>query len=102
MESPISLYRRSLALLTDLYEVTMAQGYWKSGRADLSTSFYMSFRLNPFGGGFSIACGLSYVVDLLRNFHFSDEDIHYLASLRGNNDAPLFEPAFLDYLRKLE
>lgn len=102
MESPISLYRRSLALLTDLYEVTMAQGYWKSGRADLTTSFYMSFRLNPFGGGFSIACGLSYVIDLLKNFHFTDEDIHYLAGLRGNNNAPLFEPAFLDYLRNLE
>jgi len=101
MDSPISLYGRSLALLTDLYEVTMAQGYWKSGRADLTTSFYMSFRLNPFGGGFSIACGLSYVVDLLRNFHFSDEDIRYLAGLRGNDNAPLFEPAFLDYLRKL-
>jgi len=102
MESPISLYRRSLALLTDLYEVTMAQGYWKSGRADLTTSFYMTFRLNPFGGGFSIACGLSYVIDLLKNFHFSDEDIHYLASLRGNNSEPLFEPAFLDYLRRLQ
>jgi len=102
MDSPISLYRRSLALLTDLYELTMAQGHWKAGTDRLETSFYMSYRLNPFGGGFSISCGLSYVVDLLGNFHFTDEDVSYLATLRGNDGKAIFETAFLDYLRKMK
>lgn len=98
MGTPLSLYRSSLALLTDLYQLTMAYGYWKSGMLNREASFYMSYRHNPFEGGFSIACGLSHVIELVRGFRFDGEDIAYLAELRGNDDAPLFEKPFLDYL----
>jgi nicotinate phosphoribosyltransferase len=101
MSSPTKIYRPSLALLTDLYELTMAYGYWKSGITGHEAAFSLLFRHHPFGSGFSIACGLSYVVDLLANFRFDDSDVAYLATLRGNDDRPLFEPAFLDYLAKL-
>jgi hypothetical protein len=50
------LYGHSLALLTDLYELTMAYGYWKLGMADRESAFCMQFREHPFGGGFTVAC----------------------------------------------
>ncbi len=102
MSVPSKIYRSSLALLTDLYELTMAHGYWKAGISDREAVFNLFFRQHPFQGGFSIACGLEYVVDFLKNFHFDETDLAYLATLRGNDDRPLFEPAFLDYLRDLE
>jgi nicotinate phosphoribosyltransferase len=102
MSVPTEIYRCSLALLTDLYELTMAYGYWKAGVGDREAVFNLFFRRHPFQSGFSIACGLSYVVDYLANFRFDDSDLGYLAELRGNDDRPLFEPGFLDYLRKLE
>ena len=102
MSVPTEIYRTSLALLTDLYELTMAYGYWKAGVSDREAVFNLFFRKHPFQSGFSIACGLSYVVDYLANFRFDDSDLAYLAELRGNDDRPLFEPGFLDYLRKLE
>ncbi len=95
------LYRHSLTLLTDLYQLTMAYGYWKLGRADDEAVFHLFFRKNPFQGGYTITCGLEYVLDLLRRFRFDGTDIDYLAGLRGNDDAPLFESAFLEYLRGL-
>ena len=102
MSVPTEIYRSSLALLTDLYELTMAYGYWKAGVSDREAVFNLFFRRHPFQSGFSIACGLSYVVDYLANFHFDDSDLAYLAELRGNDERPLFEPGFLDYLRNLE
>lgn len=102
MSVPTEIYRSSLALLTDLYELTMAYGYWKSGVSDREAAFNLFFRQHPFNGGFSIACGLAYAIDYLSNFHFDDSDLAYLADLRGNDERALFEPAFLDYLRKLE
>jgi nicotinate phosphoribosyltransferase len=95
------LYHSSLTLLTDLYQLTMAYGYWKSGMADKEAVFNMFFRKNPFGGGYTIACGLAQVVDFLQNFRFSEEDIAYLQTLRGNDGQLLFEPAFLEYLQNL-
>ncbi len=102
MTSPIALYRPSLALLTDLYQLTMAYAYWKSKVDDRQAAFHLFFRKHPFKGGFSIACGLSYVIDLLSNFHFDQDDTAYLAELRGNDGQPLFERKFLDYLRALK
>ncbi|MFQ5806017.1 MAG: nicotinate phosphoribosyltransferase [Phycisphaerae bacterium] len=101
MSVPTRIYRSSLALLTDLYELTMAYGYWKAGVSDREAVFNLFFRKHPFNSGYSIACGLAYVVDLLENSHFDDTDIAYLAELRGNDDRPLFEPAFLNYLAAL-
>lgn len=94
-----SLYRPSLALLTDLYQLTMALGYWKAGLHRHEAVFHLFFRDNPFGGGFAIACGLATAIEYLEAFHFDDSDLTYLASLRGADGCELFEPAFLEFLR---
>ena len=94
-------YGQSLALLTDLYQLTMASGYWREGLADREAVFYHYFREPPFGGGFAIAAGLGTVLQWLRDFRFRDDDIAYLACLRGQGDLPLFGPDFLDYLAGL-
>lgn len=82
---------KSFALLTDLYELTMAYGYWKSGIHEREAVFHLFFRNNPFTGGFTIACGLQTVIDYLDNFQMDDSDIDYLASLKGNDGKPLFD-----------
>ncbi|AFM04434.1 putative nicotinate phosphoribosyltransferase [Bernardetia litoralis DSM 6794] len=97
-----NLYSSNLTLLTDLYQLTMAYGYWKAGMTDREAVFNLFFRRNPFKGGYAIACGLSYVIDFLENFNISDEDVAYLSTLKGNDDKQLFEPKFLDYLQQLE
>ncbi|QEG40880.1 nicotinate phosphoribosyltransferase [Roseimaritima ulvae] len=92
----------SLTLLTDLYQLTMAYGYWKHGKADQSAVFHLFFRSSPFRGGYTIAAGLEPVLDFLRAFRFASDDIDYLRTLQGNDGQPLFEPAFLQYLAELE
>jgi nicotinate phosphoribosyltransferase len=101
MEILKKLYSGSLSLLTDLYQLTMAYGYWKAGMTEQEAVFNLFFRKNPFAGGYTIACGLDYVVDFLRNFHFSADDLAYLATLSGSDGRPLFEAGFLDYLARL-
>jgi nicotinate phosphoribosyltransferase len=96
-----SLYGQSLALLTDLYQLTMAYGYWKLGVGAREAVFHLSFRKHPFNSGFTIACGLHAVIDYLRSLRFDDSDVQYLASLTGNNGRPLFEAGFLDHLRQM-
>jgi nicotinate phosphoribosyltransferase len=96
------IYRTPLALLTDLYQLTMAYGYWKTGRAEQQAVFHLFFRKNPFAGGYTIAAGLQYAVDYLADFRFSEDDVEYLAGLTGNDGKPLFERAFLKYLVELE
>ncbi|UCF33794.1 MAG: nicotinate phosphoribosyltransferase, partial [Phycisphaerales bacterium] len=98
---PGELYRSSLALLTDLYELTMAYGYWKAGVSDREAVFHLTYRRNPFQGGFAVACGLGYVIDSVRSLRFDDSDVRYLASLEGNDEAALFDSEFLEYLRTL-
>ncbi|HEX7375813.1 MAG TPA: nicotinate phosphoribosyltransferase [Pirellulales bacterium] len=95
---PSAFYRPSLALLTDLYELTMAYGYWKSRRADEEAVFHLFFRRHPFAGGFTVACGLAYAIDWLRNLRFDENDLAYLATLDGADGRLLFEP---DFLRRL-
>lgn len=94
-------YRTSLALLTDLYQLTMAFGYWKQGIGEREAIFHLTFRRHPFNGQYAIACGLETAVEFLQEFHFSDDDCRYLSSLCGADDQPLFEQSFLDYLRQL-
>jgi nicotinate phosphoribosyltransferase len=94
-------YRPSLALLTDLYELTMAYGYWKAGLCDREAAFHLTYRENPFGGGYAVACGLEPAVEFLQRFRFEPDDLDYLAALRGEDDGPLFEGAFLDFLGRL-
>lgn len=91
----------NLALLTDLYQLTMAYGYWKNGVHDRETAFHLTFRKPPFEGGYAIACGIEPALDFLQNFHFEKEDLQYLATLAGNDRKPLFPQAFLDYLANL-
>ena len=79
----------------------MAYGYWKAGVSDHEAAFHVTFRHNPFGGQFTVACGLATVTDFLRMFHFTETEIAYLASQRGNDGKPLFDSGFLDYLRDL-
>ncbi|HUY89535.1 MAG TPA: nicotinate phosphoribosyltransferase [Pirellulales bacterium] len=101
MNGLAGLYQTSLALLTDLYQLTMAYAYWKSGTADHEATFYLHFRTNPFKSGYAVACGLGLAIDFIEQFRFADEDLTYLASLVGADERPLFEPAFLDALRRL-
>jgi len=93
--------RASQALLTDLYELTMANGYWKSGTADKEAVFHLFFRTAPFGSGFTLACGLAAVCDWLLEFRFTQSDLDYLATLTGQDQQPLFEPEFLHHLGEL-
>jgi nicotinate phosphoribosyltransferase len=89
------------ALTTDLYEVTMACGYWNAGVSDYEAAFHATFRENPFSGEFTVACGLATAIDFLRAFHFDETEIDYLASQHGNDGKPLFSSGFLEYLHSL-
>lgn len=82
---------RNLTLLTDLYELTMMQGYFKTGN-NRTVIFDAFHRKNPCDGGYSISCGLDQVIDYIKNLHFSNEDINYLRSLK------IFDEDFLEYL----
>lgn len=92
----------SPALLTDLYELTMAYSYWKVGVADQEGTFTHFFRNNPYEGGYVVACGLESVVKMLNEFRFTQEDLAYLDTLEGSDGRPLLEKAFLNYLRDFE
>lgn len=93
---------RNMTLLTDLYEITMAQGYWSQGKLDTEACFYSFYRDNPFGGGYGVFCGANQIAELVDGFGFTDDDIEYLASLQSPGETPLFDPAFLVWLREAE
>ena len=82
----------NLTLLTDLYELTMMQGYFKNP-TDQTVVFDMFYRDNPCGGGFAICAGLEQVIEYIENLRFTDADIEYLRGLS------IFEEDFLEYLR---
>ncbi len=96
------VYRGSLGLLIDLYELTMAYGYWQTGTWRNEAVFTLHFRKPPFGSGFTLACGLAPAIEFIEGFRFSEEDLAYLATLRGDDGSPLFTAEFLDVLRRLE
>lgn len=93
-------YRPS-TLLTDLYQLTMAQGYVENGMAEVRASFYAFFRENPFQGGFTVAAGLAQIVELMEGFGFTDDEIDYLRSLEAPAGRRMFSDTFLDYLTDL-
>lgn len=97
-----NIYKTSLALLTDLYQLTMAYGYWKEGVAEKEAVFHLFFRHNPFKGGYSICAGLATAIEYLADLKFTQDDIDYLASLTGTDQQPLFETKFLEYLKNLQ
>jgi nicotinate phosphoribosyltransferase len=102
MSTLSALYRPSLAMLNDLYQLTMAYGYWKEGLTGRQAAFHLTFRSAPFGGRYAVACGLPEVVELLRNFRFEPDQLDYLATLTGSDGRPLFSRGFLDYLGAME
>lgn len=84
-----------LTMLTDFYELTMAYGYYKSGRKDEIVCFDLFFRDNPDHGGYSIFAGLESIIQHIQNFRFDDEDIEYLRKRE------MFSNDFLMYLKEL-
>lgn len=82
----------NLTLLTDLYELTMMQGYFKEKDANETVIFDAFYRSNPGGNGYSICAGLEQVIEYINNLHFDKEDIDYLRT------TGLFEEDFLEYL----
>ena len=88
-----------VCLNTDLYELTMAQGFWESGLADGEACFNAFFRDCPFDGGYAVCCGTGQIADLVENFVFEDDDIAYLAGIQAPGGGPMFKPEFLEYLR---
>ena len=95
-------YGQSLALVTDLYQLTMACGYWKEGIAEREAVFHHYFRTAPFGGTFAIAAGLETALQWLQDLHFREDDLAYLSTLTGNSGKALFPRDFLRYLGHLE
>jgi nicotinate phosphoribosyltransferase len=91
-----SFSQRELTMLTDFYEITMANGYFLEGFKDTVCYFDMFFRKLPDNGGFAIMAGVEQLVEYLKGLHFSPEDIAYLS---GRN---MFSEEFLDYLRNFK
>lgn len=102
MERENSLFQHSLALLTDLYQLTMCQGYWNQGLADREAVFHLFFRKLPFQGGYAIAAGLGTVVEYLKSYRFSQSDLDYLRSIEAFDRSPLLDSQFIDYLGEIE
>ena len=88
-----------ISLLTDLYELTMAQGLWESGKLEAQGCFTAFFRDCPFDSAFAVACGIAELPALVENFRFTEGDIAYLGSLEAPGGGALFKPGFLDFLR---
>lgn len=102
MKIPSELYNDSLATLTDLYQLTMAYGYWNQKVYETPAAFHLFFRRCPFNGNFAIMAGTEYIFNFLSNFHFSQGDLEYIASLKGSDSLPLFPPEFLSYLKEMK
>ena len=83
--------RQELTLLTDLYELTMMQGYYEQGQNEVVV-FDVFFRQNPCNNGYSVCAGLAQVIDYIKNLNFTYEDVDYLRSLK------IFSEDFLQYL----
>nr|XP_023958390.2 nicotinate phosphoribosyltransferase isoform X2 [Chrysemys picta bellii] len=90
--------RDSLALLTDLYQFTMAYGYWRAGRQREPAEFELFFRRCPFRGGFALSAGLGECLAFLRAFRLREPEIEYLQSVLPST----MEKAFFDYLRTVD
>ena len=84
---------RNISIMTDFYEITMANGFFENGMEDTVAVFDMFFRKVPDDGGFALYAGLEQAIDYLKNLSFTDNDIEYLRS------KTLFSEKFLDYLR---
>lgn len=90
--------RPTPAMLTDLYQLTMAQAYLAAGIAETQGCFHLYFRANPFGGGYAVCAGLEQAIAHLQSFRFGVEDTAYLREQRGSDGGPLFSEEFLAWL----
>ncbi len=97
-----SFFDTSFALVTDLYQLTMAYGYWKTNLHEREAVFNLYFRRPPFQSGYTICAGLGLVIEYLQTWQFSETDIAYLATIKGNDDKPLFDNDFLNYLTTMQ
>ena len=86
------------ALLTDLYELTMAAAYLEQGKSADTATFDLYFRRNPFNGGYAVAAGLEDAIRAVMDVKFGDDDIRFLRAMKSSTGAPLFRDAFLQYL----
>ena len=84
----------SNGLITDLYQLTMANALFKKGMHERKVVFDRFYRKNPFDGGYTVVAGIQHLVDFVKNFRYDAEDIEYLRSLG------IFYPEFLDYLKE--
>ena len=87
---------QNLTLLTDLYELTMMQAYFKNKNKNEIVVFDAFYRNNPFGSGYAICCGIEQVVDYIKNLRFNSDDLEYLRSLN------IFDEDFIEYLAKFK
>lgn len=92
------LHPSDVSLNTDLYELTMAQGFFEAGMLEHEATFTAYFRDAPFKGGYAICAGVGQIADLVKNFTFDDDKIAYLASLPAPNGGKLFTLKFLEWL----
>lgn len=95
------IYRAGWGNLTDLYQLTMAYGYWQQKIHDRPAVFNLFFRAHPFKGQYTVAAGLALVADFLQNFGYSAEEVQYLGSLKGGDGRALFSETFLHYLQRM-
>jgi len=95
------VYRMKLAFLTDLYQLTMASGYFTNGMASKQAVFNLFFRQTPFGGGYALCAGLQQAAAFIEQWCFDDQGIAWLSEQTGIDGRPLFQNPFLDYLGTL-
>ncbi|MGB3211808.1 MAG: nicotinate phosphoribosyltransferase [Desulforhopalus sp.] len=99
--SSLSLFpKASAALTTDLYQLTMAQGYFLSGMESRASVFHMFYRHPPFKGRYAVIAGIGPFADWLEALRFTEEDVRFLESVAGKDANPLFTAPFLEFLRK--
>lgn len=96
-----TVYRPDFGLLTDLYQLTMAAGYYDRGLQRRQSVFHLFYRKAPFGGVAALAAGLPLAVDLIEGLRFSADDVQYLGRLKGADGEPLLREPFLNYLQRM-
>ena len=94
--------RLTSPLLTDLYQLTMAQAYWQHGHTEQEAVFHLFFRNHSFKGNYTVSCGLAHVIDYLQNYQFHVDDLDYLRTLKTPKGRQRFSNEFLNYLQGLQ
>ena len=88
--------KNNYTMMTDFYELTMANGYFEAGKKDEISYFDVFYRTIPDKAGYAICAGLEQVVDYIKDLHFDNEDIEYLRSKK------CFSEEFLKYLSEFK